>query len=287
MMNRNIFQFAVIAILSSLASACGTTELLPTKNMLTDSLVSSDFNNGNPINKLGFVEYAQRARGNSTYLGFATAEFFEHSWDVTSELGEMFHLKNGFVTVNQDACHTNDWYVFKKLRQGRWPIRAGNDIHFMDDNGGRLSIDTTQGIVGPDEIVYKSSQQVSKDLVGDLLVDIPGDDFPQFANQKMPSSPSVKDLKADNNFLDFSWTPSSHGGYLTFTFIITPDVNSKSFYVLGCDVTDDGSFSLTDTEHGSGARELILVAALKTRVVRKNQSVLFLHRKQHFSPSDL
>lgn len=285
-LNRHFFQFLVTTILCSLTSACATTELLQTKDAVSDGRTSSVFNDGYPINKVGYIVYGQNAKGRRTFTELVFAQFFEYSRNVASELGELYFLNNGTVTVDSDTCYTNKNSVLRELWQGRWPLRAGSHISFSDDSGDLLNIDTTHGIVSPNDITYKPGHRVSKDLLGNLYVDIPGDDFPNFSDQKMPSLPSVKDLKTDNNFLDFTWTPSSTGGYLRFTFFITPDVKSKKFYVLGCNVVDDGSFSLTDTEHGSGSLDLREVHAVKTEVVRKNQSVLFLQRTQYFSLAD-
>jgi len=276
-----------MAILSTLAAACNATELLSTKNNANDGLKNNEFNMGNPINRTGFVEYAQKANGSSTYLELTSANFFEYYSDVTSLLAEIYSVKNGFVTIHQDACFTNKRPAVRVLRQARWPIRAGSEISFSDGSGHLLSLDTIQGIVGPNDIVYKSRKPVSKTIKGDLYVDIPGDVFPHFDSQNMPSLPSVKDLKVDNEKLNFTWTPSQNGGYLSLTFFITPDPKSTSFYVLACNVVNDGSFSLTETEHAGGSRKFIEAATLKTRMVRKNQSALFLTRRQHFNLSDL
>lgn len=280
-------KFVVMAILSTLAAACNATELASTKNTSNDGLTIDEFNTDNPITRTGFVEYAQKANGNSTYLELTSASFFEYYSDVTDLLAEIYSVKDGFVAIHQDACYTNKRLALRILWQARWPIRAGSEISFSDGSGHLLSLDTIQGIVGPDDIVYKSRQPISKTITGDLHVDIPGDVFPNFDSQNMPSLPSIKDLKVDNEKLNFTWTPSQNGGYLSLTFFITPDPKSTSFYVLGCNVVDDGAFSLTDTEHADGSRKFIEAATLKTRVVRKNQSALFLTRRQHFNLSDL
>lgn len=272
-MNKRPLKVALLLALNAMVSSTASADVFP-------AVYSSE-----PITKFGYVEYGQSAHNLEIDSEFVTAGFYEYSRDITGELSRRYPLKDGFVTIEKDTCFPNKSSSVQNLWQGRWPLRAGAELNFSDDTGVLHSIAIR--IVSQTELTYMPERRLPFVPSGDLIVDIPGESFPQFAKQTMPELPRIKNLRADSEHRTFSWMPMSDGAYLSLTFFISSDGKTKDLYAVDCDIVDDGAFSLDETEYATGFSKLVLVRAMMTKLIRKDESLLLLQRSQEFRKHDL
>ena len=145
------------------------------------------------------------------------------------------------------------------------PISAGETITVSSAAGTYATI---VAMTIPDlGIVYGTQDELATPLPQNLIIDIPGDEFPAFANVSVPNAPPLDISPGSDDTItadtEFQWTPSSVA-FSTVAIEATYTSANASVDIL-CVARDDGSFSYpTDIRDMIGSAQASFVILLRS-----------------------
>ena len=272
-----IRRILAVASISVLLNACGGSSSDSGADVDTgaDADTGTDADAGaDGISQLGILSIDQFTTGQNDDIDiFIVGRFFnlDDSTDIDLDLDSQFD--EVVDTCEIDGGEDGD------LGLDLNPISAGETITVSSAAGTYATI---VAMTIPDlSIVYGTQDELATPLPQNLIIDIPGDEFPAFANVSVPNAPPLDISPGSDDTItadtEFQWTPSSVA-FSTVAIEATYTSANASVDIL-CVARDDGSFSYpTDIRDmiGSAQASFVILSRSTFDIVDSGDSRLII-----------
>jgi len=223
----------------------------------------------------GIVEVIDNTPFRTTVFG---GRFYRLS-DIEEQFPDTFNVlrQNPNQIVSRDDCSTT-------VLDFPQTISAGQIIPVTGNTGTIASL--TRGNFG----VYLDTVETT-DPISNLQFDVPGDEFPAFANIQVPNSIGLSGITptlgstvtADTVFRWTPVTPDIGTTHLAITIIL--NVNTESPTNIGCVIVDDGEFSIPQNLRDNNNEEVATLTNIdRIHVITVQNQSAFIQVLRSFRP---
>jgi len=179
--------------------------------------------------------------------GYAAAQFARHTTPKPySELSAGLIPPVGGCSVTRSERSSGEDDGLLDDERDRQVIGAGETIVFSSPAGTWLTIERMAGF---SEVEYLNDDALPATVPDELVVDIPGDDFPAFAQVRVPSVTAPDGVTVDDDLTApgsaIRWNAGDQEEIFLHVSLLSVDADGVATTV-DCLTQDDGAFSLPD-----------------------------------------